>query len=267
MKRDNFFDGMRFAAILLCFPMMLLAVSCNNDDNDSLLSELESSGQLLQDLDGDIDFDYIAGLAKSEVVHLFSNSTDEYYDRYASTGWEWVVNEDLIGKSCRTPGRFLIGRGKCYTPFNMSDRDVDYLPHPILLPWMAYQEATGRMLNLYLEEPFVMPSDDRQIKIGNRKYNIERFTPNRVVISYVNQSIRGDEVGEYMDITEYKVSDATFTFDETSLSFTSETELFETVIAMLREQFGETINLADWIEGNYSRPIVNISELEMMLLH
>ena len=67
-----------------------------------------------------------------------------------------------------------------------------------------------------------------------------------------------------MEISRYKGSDVTFTFDERALSFTSKEELYKTVIAMLREQFGETINMNEW-STIPDGPIINISDLELTL--
>ncbi len=260
MKYSNYLQKSRYITALVCCAIAFLMVSCDND-GEGLLSEFESPGKLAHEIDGEIDFDYIAGLASGDVLHGYSYSHGEHYARYASSDWKWKENTNLTGYMPMTPHDFIIGRGKFYMPFDMWS--PPFPMHPLSMPWSAYQRATGKILKLYLETPFVVSAEGRTIEIDEMTFKIERFTQRGVILSAVGEFI--EPVGEHLDITSYTVSDVTFDFDEICLSFTSETDMFRTVIAMLREQFGETINFDDWFDRDYGQPIVNISDLESQL--
>ena len=261
MKRLNFSNRLRPMAIMAACAMMLSAVSCSNDE-DSLLAEFESPGKLVQEIDGEIDFEYLEGLAKGEVMMEYSRDKTELYHRDLFIDSKWrQPKSDMDGMEIATPKSFIIGRGKCHTLFKLWACSG---PHPLAMPWNAYLTATGKNLRLYLEAPLTVSQSDRDIILDNRTCRIEQFTRNSIVLSYVTPTIIPGK--NWMHISQYIVSDATFTFDQTCLSFSSKEELYKTVIAMLREQFGETINLNEWSSGTiYDDPIINISDLEWIL--
>lgn len=260
MKRLNFSNRLKPMARLAACAMMLLTVSCSNDE-DTLLSEFEDPGKLAQEIDGEVDFEYLTALANGEVLMEYTITNSESYYRDLSISPKWKpFREILDGLWNASPKQFIIGRGKCYTLFQLWDGNTG--PHPIAMPWNAYLTATQKNLQLYIENPVSISPSDRCLIIDNKQVQLEQFTRNNVVLSYVSHCYGSDR--NYMEISRYKGSDVTFTFDERALSFTSKEELYKTVIAMLREQFGETINMNEW-STIPDGPIINISDLELTL--
>ncbi len=224
-------------------------------------------GELLGDMNGAIDGDFINTFVTGQNV-LFSKKQSETYQNDGLSGGKWELMEDVYdGVDTSLPKAIVFVYGECCVPFQLWRNSG---PHPLALAWDAYQAVVGRSISLLLGCEFKLTGDDgRNFMIGDRTYAIECMSHNKFTLSYRSTFLGGrtGNGGETLELARYVENAKAFDLEENVLVFRSEREMCIHVIALLREQFGEEINLNDIYSPEiiYDEPIIRISELEHQL--
>lgn len=259
--------GSRFSrsVIAVLFAVCLGITGCDNEGDNNIDNKMQ--GELLGDMNGAIDGDFINTLVVGQNV-LFSKKQSEIYDKDGLSGWEWELRSEVYaGANTGLPDAIVFVNGECCVPFQLWRCSG---PHPLALAWNAYQTVKGKSIGLLLGREFKLTGDDsRNFMIGDRTYVIECMSHNKFTLSYQSTFSGGrtGNGGETLELARYVENAKAFDQNENVLVFKSERELCIHVIALLREQFGEEINLNDIYSPEiiYDEPIIRISELEHQL--
>ena len=256
MKRMN-----RGALVAFVAVLWVAVAGCKDDDPK------ENVRTPYADLNGEIDMAAVSEVKSRTGGTAFKcKSVEEYrMDALTDSRWEWWDTSGMDGWGTAAPSKLVFCYGKCIVPFELFKSSG---PHPLWSAWNAYQIVTRRNIHLMLESPFDVTPDSRAIKIGKHDFVVESLVSGRLTLSYTGhyEGGRTQAGGEYLEVSKYEEVSVDSALDN-ALCFDSEEDLCRGVIALLREQFGEEIDLNAIYSPDiiFDNPIISISYLEWFL--
>lgn len=183
--------------------------------------------------------------------------------------WKEVDLMNYCGFTSSAPGSMIIQDGKIWTTYST----WSCVTGPTLIGqiWDAYIYSTKKKLRLFLSQKFEVNEENSSLKIGHSLFTVNNINKTSLVLTHYSKYAGGEsgEGGTHKEIARYKAT-ASYGFDENSLTFDSEVDLMRGVIALAREQFGETIDLNKVYQGivefdNPDRYVLNLHDIEVQL--
>lgn len=203
---------------------------------------------------GKVDGDFLNSLARGETSVTFSkNGTKGYVMDYASyqngTGkWDEAPKGQLGGAGLGYD-KLVIINGRTWSPLELYDKST-LAPSLLVIPWKAFCKETGYNKSVYVACPMEFDAESKSLKIGELTYSVEKAEGNELTLSMIGHIYQiNDQTGDF-EITEasktllfYKKA-AMETPDMNQVAyFDSEKDAKLGMIAMLREHFGDVIDL------------------------
>lgn len=228
---------------------------------------------------GNIDVNFLSSLARGERSVIFDLDTliiyEKNIDLAKGSSNEWQEISDLmIGWSYKSPGALHIISGQSWTPlrlFNITD------PSILCLPWDFYCQETGFKQKIMIASTFKFDPNNLVVTIGDTKYEVEKADGDKYNTSTIYETNLYDAgINEVIPILRKIVSCYTIRTKEVDpdeyLYFESENEAKIAMIRMMREYYGDVVNMMDIVDEKYKdnyaeHPLLNLAAVEDDLLN
>ena len=219
---------------------------------------------------GKIDKNFLSSVSRGEtsVTYTKKDSRDYFKDIAAANNSDEKWREDreeVDGWSSPLPMILTITDGRAWSPIDLND-PITLCPSLVSSPWIIFCKETGYDKEVYIACDVEYNEDDNVLKIGNIDLSVEKASDNQLTASYIYTISKVDN-----DVLVPWRLEKTVVFYERSMLaeldkdkiifFETEKEAKIAMVQMLREYFGDEINLNHY--GNmYTYPIINLALLE-----
>lgn len=254
----SFFRFANIASALLTFATF---TSCSNVDSPS---PDEGGGK-------EHILNKIAAGEKVTVSYVMTDCQLFDNDERSGNKWEEINLEEYSGWSTALPSRINIIDSRVGLPYKMYSHI--YGPSTLGMVWDVYCKVTNVHPQLCIETEIKVDEQNNTFSFGNMTCVIEAKTKNGFLVTYDSPYYYHGNNGNMLKGTSRER--ATYNqepFDESALENTwfypSEQDLIVDLLTRFRAQFGDEINLNDYLYPNIilDDPIVNFDELEKTLL-
>lgn len=241
---------MKFFTILAAGLMLL--TSCAGDDAPDMPKD---------------NADFFKALTRGEASVSYKLASFEAYDKeYAvSDKYEKLNLEDWVGWELPAPGVITIHEGKTWSPLVMFT-EVEG-PVALSFPLEAYRQKTGFSKRFYVACPFEYDDESNEVTIGEKRYEKVSVNEEELVVNYISQYWKGGVegvAGEWKWVLTYEKSALSLPDMEKILFYDSEYDAFMAILEMLRAEFGDEVNVNDYLSQwvILDEPVFNFDEIE-----
>jgi len=223
------------------------------------------------DFKGNIDNTFMNSLARGTTSVTFTwDDILEYemdYKEYQKGERKWEdVTGKYIGGALPGFGKLIILNGCSWSPVSLTDPTTS-CPSMISAVWPIYCRLTGFDKEVYVACPIEFDAEKKTLKVDDCIYNIEKAEGDNMILSTESVFYRSDEREGLVPsharkyVIFYKKATMESPDMDKVIYFDSNKEAQIAMVVMLREYFGDKINLNSY--GNmYTYPIVNLALLE-----
>ncbi len=138
-------------------------------------------------------------------------------------------------------------------------------PSLIYFPWDIYCRETGYDKTVTIISSFDYNSDDRQIIIDEIPHDVEKAEGNTLNISLTSthQNINGENILE-KTVSYYTIRQQGEVNTDNLLPFNTEQEAKLAVVKMMRQYFGDFVNVNDYLPADKAivHPVINLALME-----
>ncbi len=220
---------------------------------------------------GNIDNNFLRSLARGESsITLTKTGAKNYvmdYKKYLNGSGKWDEEKgDILGGGSAGIDQLIIINGRTWSPIYLFDRST-LAPSLILGPWNVYRKRTGFDKEVYIACPIEYDEEAKTLKIKDHTYSIEKAENKNLTLSIISEIYQLTDNYQWTitqaskSIVFYKKSAMETPDMDKVLYFDSEKEAKLAMVKILREYFGDVINLNSF--GNaFTLPILNLAQLE-----
>lgn len=216
--------------------------------------------------------------ASNLLTRMSSGEVNATYTRYGldlfqkddDTGGKWkeVNLREIVGWGSSLPNQFSVKDGRTWIVYEMWHSCG---PSPLEMPWKIYCKVMGIKSTLYICTPIIADNETHTLKISNMLCAVTDCDGKNFTLVYdSNYYYDGPDykTGTFRDCSHYKYGELSDIDAESVLWFETEEDLIKGTIALMRERFGDEMNMNDYLGGYVilDEPIVNFDDLEQQLL-
>lgn len=252
----------------LVLSLSFLFASCSNSNNDEPSARDEQSQQeKIDESDNKQKEDqcpFVNQILKGKISVSYKRISADAYVMHNNSG-NWSYEGELWGLD--VPGRegITFHEGKCWTSLVMMTLNGG--PNEFYGPLMAYKKKTGYDKEIYVAAPINYNSEAGQILINGDYYQLESIDEDIMKINHVSNTLYANADHEIIGSMQMKwemeyEKDALLDFSKIE-SFESEFDCFMAILKMLREEFGEEVDVNKYLHpGSSKEDVVNFDQLE-----
>lgn len=267
---------------ILAMSVTLLAVialpACTSDDGPIINDDQSAK----------IDVNFLKSLARGETAITFDADTVVWYSKVydplfgevdtLQNGWIENRNMPVDGWIWPVYSNITISDGYVWHKVNLSNSARNF--SLVYEPWKIYCKQTGYSKQIYVTCPLKFDAENIAITIYGDKYDVEQADETSLSISQTIANTDSELTDEQRDKTKLKTElrykkGIKEEFDpELIICFGSNKEAKIAMVRMMREYFGDIINLDDYSADNVyltigvdKRPVINLAQLEYDLLN
>lgn len=256
------------AGAAVSFLMMALAVcSCSND------SKPEQTGM------EDIDAVFLSGLARGEISTVFDldkmEVLEKNYDPVNGVDGNWRESS-LLGWEYPDYSSIMVMSGSVWRPIWLFHISAE--SSILYYPWKYYCKETGWTKAIRIAVAFEFDADNKKLRIDKSSYDIEKADTKSITISStlvreVPDNGDGDLVPGLLKFVLHYSRDSKAPDVDSILFFDSEKDAKLAMVRMMREYFGDKIDLCDYAEEDdyadriFENPVIDLAALEDDLLN
>ncbi|MDE6333559.1 MAG: hypothetical protein K2L77_02820 [Muribaculaceae bacterium] len=221
---------------------------------------------------GKIDDGFMNSMARGETSVTFRQTDylkyEMDYNAYQYRTGKWSEAKELLdGES--TPGinGLTVLNGNSWRPVNRYQIYTG-CPSSLFSVWTIYEELNGFNKAVYVSCPVEYNADNKTFKVEDTVYNIEKATDNELVLSTEGLSYSMNNQHELVPskatkyIMFYNKAAMEIPDIENCIYSESETNAKLQMVKILREYFGDEINLNHYHGNMLTYPIVNLKKIE-----
>lgn len=261
--------------LAIAVPMLVVIVlsACSSDDGP----------KLNEDKTEKIDVNFLKSLARGETAITFDADTviwysKVYYPIYGDVdtlenGWIECRNMPIDGWMWPAYTNITISDGKVWHKVNLSHAARNF--SLVYEPWKIYCKKTGFSKQIYVSCPFEYDIEQTTINFYGDKYDIDQADDNTLRISQTTfnsdpalTDTQRDESGFKTELSFKKGILEEFDPDQI-MCFGSNNEAKIAMVKMMRQYFGDIINLNDYSDefvfvtsGVDKYPVIDLAQLE-----
>lgn len=243
--------------------MLLIFTSCSNDEpsvEEGEIDNLEYLGQLTR---GETSVTYKMDSFKKFTMNCPSPDVDGK--------WKDVTGLYTVGNIFPAPIQITFHEGRSWSPFEWLDINVGF--HKLYFPLAAYRKKTGFSKDFFTAYILDYNSESNELKIDGRTYTKDFLNENAMQITIVRSQKFTNEKNEvYAEtrdkhIIHYQRADLSIPDMDNILFYDDEYECCMAILKMLRDEFGEEVNVNKYISSFavLDNPIYNFDEIEEYL--
>lgn len=265
---------LKLLAIAVPMFVVIAIASCSSDDGP----------KINEDKTEKIDADFLKSLARGETAITFVSDTVVWYSKQFEPigdcrpdtlegGWIENINVPIDGWVWPDYSSITIADGKVWHKVNLQNAAHQY--SLVYEPWRIYCVKSGFSKQIYVTCPFECDIENRTIKIYEDCYDIDRADENTLYISQTKVNtdpILTDEQRDksgFKTVLRYKRAILEEFEHEQILCFDTNNEAKIAMVKMMRQYFGDIINLNDYSDefefitwGIDKYPVINLAQLE-----
>lgn len=267
-------DKMKVTAL---FMIMMLLCACSSEDliDGGQESGTDNAETVVED--GIVDFDVLDSYMSSTSDITFERDDMKWYRMDAFTNGEWEEFDwwTVLGGGFVTdfPSYFVMHNGQIWELYVNPNMPMRY-PYELSLPMMAYEAVTGKTVNLYIKKDFDVDREADDVRLIGAVWPTVRLIvhlDSEFLVLSMETTYTGGRTGTgglHKGVASYKISENPIELDsDVDFGFVDEWSLCEWCIALLRETFGDEIDMTEIPGIAYgSEPIINIDILELDLM-
>lgn len=214
------------------------------------------------------DEEFATQLSRGEKTVCYQITDIETWEEKADGSFEQVNLNDWDGFESLTPGTIIVQDGKAIAELELMRSSG---PDAIALPLSAYQKATGRAFMVFLSTDISLSADNKKLSIGEYESKVLEINDGGMKLEthcdYWDPEDNYEKRDAYQVTTYQTVAFTPIDF-ERQLLCSDRKDAYRKIIALCREQFGNTINLNEVFapEIQFDNPIIDLDELEKQLL-
>lgn len=214
------------------------------------------------------DEEFATQLSRGEKTVCYQTTAIEQWNEKADGSYEQVNLNDLSGFESLTPGTIIVQDGKAIAELELMRSSG---PDAIALPLSAYQKATGKAFKVFLSSDVSLSADNKKLSIGEYESKVLEINDGGMKLEthcdYWDPEDNYEKRDAYQVTTYQTVAFTPIDF-ERQLICSDRKDAYRKIIALCREQFGNTINLNEVFapEIQFDNPIIDLDELEKQLL-
>lgn len=221
---------------------------------------------------GNVDGNFLNALARGETSVTFSKKDSKSYEMdyaaYLNGTGKWDDEpKDQLGGGGLGYDKLVIINGRTWSPLELYDKST-LAPSLLVTPWKVFCKETGYNKDVYVACPMEFDAESKSLKIGELTYSVEKAEGNELTLSRIGQIYQiNDQTGDfeitkaYKTVVFYKKAAMETPDMNQVVYFDSEKDAKLGMIAMLREHFGDIIDLNHY--GHmYTFSILNLAIME-----
>lgn len=244
-------------AIALLAMAAVSACSSEDDPNDAFK--------------GNVDKNFMESIARGETSITFNlnhiNGYEMDYAAYQDGTGKWGTRKELDGPSISGINGLTVLNGNSWRSVKRYQIYTG-CPSPLFDVWTIYEELNGFRKGVYVSCPVEYNADNKTFKVEDTVYNIEKATDNELVLSTEGLSYSMNNQHELVPskatkyIMFYNKAAMEMPDIETCIYSESETNAKLEMVRILREFFGDEVNLNNYHGNMLTYPMVNLKTIE-----
>lgn len=229
--------------------------ACSND-SDPQLEDMNLKFK------GVVNSEMLSGIARGEISIIAELDSIIVLEKELNSTSDWY---ELKGIKKEGVNNLKIIDGYSWKPMSF----LSHCLSPILLyfPWEIYCEKTGFNKTITILSRFEYDPVKQQVTINNNNYDIEKAEDNALTISYTQNNWENENILQKR-ILRYTILKNSVSTDNYML-FNSENEAKLSIVRMMREYFGDFVNVNDYLpeKEKILYPIINLALMEEDLIN
>lgn len=242
---------------MLCVALIAITLSgaCSNDSDPQ-------SEDMNFKFKGGVNSEMLSGIARGEISIIGELDSIIVLEKALNATSDWY---EVKGNKKEGVNNIKIIDGYSWKPMSF----LSHCLSPILLyfPWEIYCEKTGFNKTITILSRFEYDPVKQQVTINNNNYDIEKAEDNALTISYTQNNWENENILQKR-ILRYTILKNSVSTDNYML-FNSENEAKLSIVRMMREYFGDFVNVNDYLpeKEKILYPIINLALMEEDLIN
>lgn len=232
---------------LFAVATLVLLTACNKDENP-----VNDSANLLEQL------------TKGEKSACYDLQDYKLYESNSSSplSWNEVNLTDFLGWMQTPPSKLIVSEGKTWVPLSFW---TSYGPSSLYLPFVAYCKTTGFNKDVYVVSDFIYDKDNNTVKIEDNTYSVQYSDDTKLIVDLYHNTNKG----QLKEVAIFKIGELTLLDKSKIVYYDNEYDAYMAIIQMIRDEFGNSFNLNDYLGDNIilDDPMVNLDEIEQEIEH
>ena len=239
---------------------MLLFAACQSYDDPDVAFK------------GNIDDGFLNSLARGESSISLTETDSRYYekdyDNYRHNSGKWEEpKEDLLGGGFRSKN-LIITEGKSWSDVLLYNPST-LAPSLVAYPWEIYCQKTKFDKKVYVACPVKYNATDKTLSIDDKTFTVEKASDTELILSITGLLYKSNvSTGKLepskasKNILFYEKAAIETPDIDNAIYYDSNKNAKIAMVKMMREYFGDVINLNLYQGSMLSYPIINLAQLE-----